>query len=151
MQVGVAGLGRMGREMARNLARAGHDVLLWNRSADKAATLAQELGAEVAQTPRGLSDRCAIVVTMLADDPSSEAVHFGEDGLFTAGAGARIFVEMGTMSPDHIADLAARAPAGVQVIDAPTARAVAGQLIGPRMSSVTATLTSGEVPVFVTT
>jgi len=122
MPVGFAGLGRMGREMAANLAGAGFDVVLWNRGRDKAEALAAEFDAEVAEVPRELSERCEIVVTMLADDRASEDVHFGEDGLF-AGATARHFVEMGTMSPDHIADLVARAPGGARVIDAPVSGA----------------------------
>lgn len=124
MAVGFAGLGRMGREMARNLAEAGHDLVLWNRSRDRAEALAAETGAAVAATPRDLAERCVVVVTMLADDPASEDVHYGEDGLF-AGRAMRTCLEMGTMSPGHIADLAARAPEGVTVIDAPVSGATA--------------------------
>ncbi|MBF9031442.1 NAD-binding protein [Rhodobacterales bacterium HKCCE3408] len=121
MRVGFAGLGRMGAHMARNLSRAGHDLTLWNRTPDKARTLAAELGCAVADSPRALSDAAEVVVTMLADDPSSDAVHSGPDGLFAGSA--RTFVEMGTMSPDHIARLAADAPEGARVIDAPVSGA----------------------------
>lgn len=117
MRVGFAGLGRMGQHMARNLARAGHTVTLWNRSIDKAHALAQELGCAVADTPKMLSQQSEIVVTMLADDPSSEAVHSGDHGLFAGSA--RSYIEMGTMSPDHIRGLIAHAPEGTQIIDAP--------------------------------
>ena len=55
MRIGFAGLGRMGAPMARNLAEAGHDLTLWNRSADKADALANEIGASVAATPCDLS------------------------------------------------------------------------------------------------
>jgi len=122
MRVGFAGLGRMGRHMAENLVRAGHDVTVWNRSPEKAETFARETGAGVAATPRELAARCEAVVTMLADDISSEAVHLGENGLLAAG-GAKVFLEMGTMSPDHIASLAAAAPEGTLVIDAPVSGA----------------------------
>ena len=44
MRIGFAGLGRMGGRMAANLARAGHEVALWNRSEDKAADLAAQIG-----------------------------------------------------------------------------------------------------------
>lgn len=121
MRIGFAGLGRMGAHMARNLSRAGFELVLWNRTADRARALADELGCAVAMTPRALSDAADVVVTMLADDLSSEAVHLGPDGLFAGGA--RIFVEMGTMSPGHIARLLAEAPAGAQVIDAPVSGA----------------------------
>lgn len=122
MRVGFVGLGRMGRHMAENLSRAGHYVTVWNRSPAKSEAFAQEAGGAVADTPRGLAERCEAVVTMLADDASSEAVHSGEDGLFAA-PGARVFLEMGTMSPDHIAALAAAAPKGARVIDAPVSGA----------------------------
>lgn len=121
MNVGFAGLGRMGARMAANLATAGFEVILWNRSVGKAADLVERIGAEVAETPKALADAAETVVTMLADDPSSEAVHFGESGLF-AGTRATRFVEMGTMSPDHIAALAAAAGRRI-VIDAPVSGA----------------------------
>lgn len=122
MRVGFAGLGRMGQLMARNLARAGHVVTVWNRSADRAQAFADEFGCAVADTPAALAAATEVVVTMLADDPASESVHFGDDGLF-AGPGAKIYIEMGTMGPDHIAALIAGAPAGVTVIDAPVSGA----------------------------
>jgi 3-hydroxyisobutyrate dehydrogenase len=112
----------MGAPMARNLARAGHDLVLWNRTRGKADALAAEIGAGVVDTPRAAAAGAEAVVTMLADDPSSEAVHHGPDGLFAAG-GPRVLLEMGTMSPDHIRALAAEAPVGVTVIDAPVSGA----------------------------
>ena len=123
MRVGLAGLGRMGAPMARNLAAAGFDLALWNRSGEKAQALAAEIGAQVAATPSDLAHQSDVVVTMLADDASSDAVHLGDDGLFAA-AGPRVLLEMGTMSPDHIGRLVEAAPAGVQVIDAPVSGAV---------------------------
>ncbi|NBD30003.1 MAG: NAD-binding protein [Alphaproteobacteria bacterium] len=122
MRVGFAGLGRMGAHMAGNLVAAGHDVTVWNRSPGKARAVADRTGCAVAETPRAVTEAAEIVVTMLADDPSSEAVHLGQDGLF-AGQGARVFVQMGTMSPDHIATLKANAPDGCKVIDAPVSGA----------------------------
>ncbi|SHI65583.1 3-hydroxyisobutyrate dehydrogenase [Palleronia salina] len=131
-RVGFAGLGRMGGHMARNLSRAGHDLVLWNRSPDKAQALAVELGCAVADSPADLASKADVVITMLADDASSQAVHMGPDGLF-AGNRATIFVEMGTMSPDHIADLAAQAPDGTQVIDAPVSGATQAAADGALM------------------
>lgn len=122
MRVGFAGLGRMGQAMAGNLVNAGHDITVWNRSAHKAEKFADEMGCRAALTPAELTSRTEIVVTMLADDASSEAVHLGPAGLF-AGSGAHLCVEMGTMSPDHIARLAEAAPQGVTVVDAPVSGA----------------------------
>lgn len=121
MRVGFAGLGRMGAHMARNISRAGHDVTLWNRTLPKAEALAAELGCAVANSPYALSNAAEVIVTMLTDDPSSTAVHCGPDGLFAGSA--RTYIEMGTMSPDHIAWLVEQAPAGARVIDAPVSGA----------------------------
>lgn len=118
MRIGFAGLGRMGTPMVRNIAAAGFDLTLWNRSFDKAQALAAELGCAVAESTRDLSEDVDVVVTMLSDDLASLAVH---DGLF-AGA-ARTYVEMGTMSPDHIYALQALAPEAATVIDAPVSGA----------------------------
>lgn len=121
MQVGFAGLGRMGVPMARNLARAGHTVKLWTRSGEKARDLAAELGCTAVARPKDLSDAADVIVTMLADDAASEVVHLGPDGLFAGSA--KTYVEMGTMSPGHIATLAAAAPEDAAVIDAPVSGA----------------------------
>ncbi|MFL4471729.1 NAD(P)-dependent oxidoreductase [Tateyamaria armeniaca] len=122
MRVGLAGLGRMGVPMARNLVDAGFAVTVWNRSSDKAHVLADQIGCAVATTPRALAEVSDVIVTMLADDMASDAVHMGDDGLFAA-KGARHVVEMGTMSPDHIHALARAAPPGVTLIDAPVSGA----------------------------
>jgi 3-hydroxyisobutyrate dehydrogenase-like beta-hydroxyacid dehydrogenase len=149
MQVGFAGLGRMGAHMARNLAHAGHDLSVWNRSSGKAYELAKQTGCTVAATPRELAQKAEVVLCMLADDAASRDVYLGPDGLFAAPT-ATIFVEMGTMSPAHIADLTAVAPNGVHVIDAPvsgaTQAAEAGTLI--IMAGCTETQAEHLAPVF---
>lgn len=121
--VGFAGLGRMGAPMATNLANAGFQLALWNRSTDRAEQLAHETNAVVCTTPRELAERSGVVVTMLADDGASAQVHLGEDGLFASTGGARHLLEMGTLSPRHVRELAARAGDRL-VIDAPVSGSV---------------------------
>lgn len=118
MRVGFVGLGRMGAPMARNLARAGFAPTLWNRSEAKARTLAEELACGVAEEPKALSDASDVVVTMLADDGASEVVH---KALFEGTA--HTYIEMGTLSLDHIRWLVAQAPQGASIIDAPVSGA----------------------------
>ena len=117
-RVGVAGLGRMGAPMAINLARAGFEVALWNRTAGKAEHLARDIGAAICATPRVLAESTDTVIAMLADDEASLEVHRGERGLFAARGGATHFLEMGTLSPAHVLALAGSA-SGRTVIDAP--------------------------------
>ena len=69
MRIAVLGTGIMGGPMARNLAAAGHDVTVWNRTREKA----EGLGATVADTPAEAVDGAEVVITMLADGPAVEA------------------------------------------------------------------------------
>jgi len=113
----------MGAPMAANLAGAGFELTLWNRSTARAEQVAQQTNAAVCTTPRELAESCDVVITMLADDTASEQVHFGEAGLFAAVAGARHLIAMGTLSPRHVRQLAARAGDRV-VLDAPVSGSV---------------------------
>lgn len=122
MRIGFAGLGRMGALMARNLIAAGHEVFVWNRTKQTATDFAVNERCIAVPTPADLMAQAQIVITMLADDSASDAVHFGKDGLF-ASTSSTTLSEMGTMSPDHIAALVARAPEGIRVIDAPVSGA----------------------------
>jgi 3-hydroxyisobutyrate dehydrogenase-like beta-hydroxyacid dehydrogenase len=95
MHVGFVGLGLMGTEIAGNLIKAGHQVTVWNRSADKAAPLVAA-GATLAATPAEAA-RNPVVMSMLADDKALEAVVFGENGILQSG-GPTIHVSMSTIS-----------------------------------------------------
>lgn len=122
-RVGFVGLGRMGAPMAANVADAGFDLVVWNRSIARAEQVAAKTNATVCATPRELAERCDVVITMLADDAASEQVHVGEAGLFAAVGGAHHFVAMGTLSPRHVSELAAQAGDRV-VLDAPVSGSV---------------------------
>lgn len=74
MKIGFLGLGQMGREMAARLAAAGHELVVWNRTAAAARNL--QYKARVAASPREAAE-ADIVITMLADDAAVEAVWLG--------------------------------------------------------------------------
>jgi 3-hydroxyisobutyrate dehydrogenase-like beta-hydroxyacid dehydrogenase len=74
--VGFIGLGAMGSRMARRLLDAGHELVVWNRTAEKTAGLAV-LGARVADTPADLARRVDVVMTMVADPNALRAVSEG--------------------------------------------------------------------------
>jgi len=80
MKIGFIGLGGMGSGMARNLLRGGNDVVVFNRSREKAEALAGS-GARVADTPADVGRVSDVVVTMLADDHAVEQVVFGDNGM----------------------------------------------------------------------
>lgn len=114
------GLGRMGGPMATNLAAAGHDVVLHNRTTATAEALAAEIGAEVAVTPRAAAAAAPVVITMLADESALRAVLHGEDGVLAGLRDGGIVVDMGTTGPAGIRQLAPEVvDAGGVLLDAP--------------------------------
>jgi 3-hydroxyisobutyrate dehydrogenase len=118
--VAFIGLGRMGARMATNLAGAGHEVVLHNRTRSRAEALAAEVGATVADSPREAASLAPVVVTMLADEPALLAVCDGDDGVLAGLRDGAVVVDMGTTGPAGIRRLAPRvARAGGTLIDAP--------------------------------
>jgi 3-hydroxyisobutyrate dehydrogenase len=114
VQVAVLGLGKMGGPIARRLLGAGHAVSVWNRTAGRAAALA-EAGAQVLSSPRKAWEAVDIAVTMVLDDAALLEVTAGPDGLLTAGGQGRVLVDMSTVSPNAsrtVADAAGRAGTG---------------------------------------
>jgi len=97
MKIGFIGLGQMGQGIAANLVKAGHDVAVYNRSAEKAAALVAQ-GARLAKTPAVAADGAEAVFTMVADDKALEAVTFGADGLISALAPGAVHVSVSTIS-----------------------------------------------------
>lgn len=125
MKIGFAGLGRMGVRMAANLAAAGHEMVVWNRTASKADDFARRHAAKWAATPRDLADECGVVLSMLADDSAVDDVYFNaESGLLAATAGSPVLVEMGTVSvPTTNRLFEAASGCGKRFVDAPVSGA----------------------------
>jgi 3-hydroxyisobutyrate dehydrogenase-like beta-hydroxyacid dehydrogenase len=96
MDVGFIGLGNMGQAMARNLVKAGHSVIVYNRTRAKTETLASE-GAKIAES---LTDACRrpVLITMLADDQAVEAAVFGDGHGLSALAQGAVHISMSTIS-----------------------------------------------------
>ena len=96
MKVGFIGLGSMGTPMARNLLRAGHEVIAYNRTRRKAEELAGD-GVRAASSAAEAA-RAEVVITMLADDVALESVVFGDDGVLQALPRGGVHVSMSTIS-----------------------------------------------------
>mgnify|MGYP002789987603 CR=1 FL=1 len=110
MIIGLAGTGRMGAAMGARLLALGHEVVVWNRTADKTKPLAAA-GAKVAGTPRALAAGCEIVLSILTDAAAVEATYLGESGLLAGEVAGKLFVEMSTVRPAGQQALAAAAAA----------------------------------------
>jgi 3-hydroxyisobutyrate dehydrogenase-like beta-hydroxyacid dehydrogenase len=98
MNIAFIGLGKMGMGMARNLLRAGHRLVLYNRTREKAELLAPQ-GARVAASPSDACRDVEVVMTMLADDHAVEEVLFGVSGVVAAMKSGCIHLSHSTISP----------------------------------------------------
>lgn len=117
--VGVIGLGIMGSSMARNLLRAGFEVVVYNRTAERARSLV-EAGARLAASPAGLAGAADAVLTMVSDDPALSAVLLGPDGAFEGCRPRQLFVDASTVTPEQSRAMAAEARRrGCDYLDAP--------------------------------
>ncbi|KAA2264314.1 NAD(P)-dependent oxidoreductase [Solihabitans fulvus] len=119
--ISVLGLGAMGRPMARNLARAGFPVTVWNRTPGRDGE-SRAAGARSVATPADAAGQ--VVLTVLPDLPQVDQVLAGDDGLLAgwrrAEVAAPLLVVMGTVSPTGVRELGARlAGHGVRLVDAP--------------------------------
>jgi 2-hydroxy-3-oxopropionate reductase len=110
----------MGLPMARNLAEAGFELTVFNRTSSKAQKLAEEYNVAVAYDPAELGGRSDIVITMLPGPPEVEAVVAGEGGLLESMGQGALLVDMSTSSPVLARALARKAAQReLRVLDAP--------------------------------
>src|SRR6202158_1741924 len=117
-KIGFLGLGEMGAPMASRLLRAGHDLVVWNRSAERAVALARE-GTAVASSPAKAAAGRDFVITMLATPEALEQVLFGTAGLAPALLPGQALIDMSTVGPAEVRSVAARLPKGASLVDAP--------------------------------
>jgi 3-hydroxyisobutyrate dehydrogenase-like beta-hydroxyacid dehydrogenase len=117
-KIGFLGLGEMGTPMASRLLRAGHHVVVWNRSAERTVPLARE-GAAVASSPAKAAAGADFVITMLATPEALEQVLFGAAGLAPALSPGQVLIDMSTVGTDEVRSVAARLPKGASLVDAP--------------------------------
>ena len=119
MHVGFIGLGIMGRPMAMNLVKAGHDLVVYNRTREKCRSLA-EAGAKVAASPRDVARGSEIIVVIVSDTPDTEQVLFGENGVIEGIGPGKLVIDMSTISPTASMAFAARlTEKGAEMMDAP--------------------------------
>jgi 3-hydroxyisobutyrate dehydrogenase-like beta-hydroxyacid dehydrogenase len=139
--VGFIGLGIMGTRMAANLARAGHELVVWNRTTAKAQDWAAEHGASVADSPAGVARRSEIVITMVVDGEQVESVLLGTDGVAAGASRGLLCIDMSTIGPRAARRIGGLlAERGVAFMDAP----VTGS--SPKAEDGTLTIMAGGAP-----
>lgn len=143
MKIGFVGLGIMGSAMAANLIKAGFDVTVWNRSAEKCAALA-EMGAGVAASPRMVAECSDVVIGMMADPHAVLSVRDGADGIVAGLKPGTGYLDMSTVDAETSIESARLAhERGALFLEAPVA--------GSRKPAEDATLTimaAGDRPLY---
>jgi 3-hydroxyisobutyrate dehydrogenase len=118
--VGFVGLGIMGSLQAANLAKAGYELTVFNRTRERAEKWVSEHGGTVAATPREVAERSDVVITMVVDGPQVEQMILGEDGALAGAREGTLFIDMSTIAPATARGLAERLSSeGHTFVDAP--------------------------------
>ena len=112
------GLGQMGAPMARRLLEAGHELVVWNRSEERVRPLV-EAGAEAARSPAEAAAGAEAAITMLADPGAVRGVVLGDHGLAEGLREGTVLIEMSTIGPEPVREIAETLPEGVDMLDAP--------------------------------
>lgn len=127
MRVAFLGLGIMGRSMAANLAKAGHEVTVWNRTPGKEEVEGARTAASPAEAARGVD----VIWMCVSDTKAVENVLFGEQGAQKSLTEGMIIADSSTISPSATRQFAERVRAkGVQYVDAPMTGSKAGAANG---------------------
>jgi len=119
MKIGFIGLGIMGKPMARNLLKAGYELVVhdMNRSAVQELV---EIGAEEEFSSKGVAEKTEIIITMLPNSPDVKKVVLGKDGVLEGAKKGTILIDMSSIAPLVAREVAAEAAKkGVEMLDAP--------------------------------
>jgi 3-hydroxyisobutyrate dehydrogenase-like beta-hydroxyacid dehydrogenase len=118
-KIGFMGLGIMGTPMSANLLKAGYDVMVYNRTPEKAGPLVKQ-GAGAAANPKALAQDADVVIAMVTGPEALGDLLWGPDGAGGAFNHRKVFINMSSVSPGYTRDLARELePTGVTFIDAP--------------------------------
>ena len=121
--VGFIGLGLMGGPMAKNLAKAGFPLVVWNRTREKVEELVREsagLDVKAGANPRETADKADFLITIVSDPPALEEVLSGQNGAIEGLRRGATYVDSSTVSPDLVRKIGtACAQRGVGFLDAP--------------------------------
>lgn len=126
MNIGWIGLGNMGNPMVKNLVKAGFNVTVYNRSAQRSVELSKTINISIAESPAALVKTSDVIITMLSNDDAVKSVYEGENGIFSAAPDKNLIaIDMSTVSPEHTLSLAALCrEKGIAYLDAPVSGSV---------------------------
>lgn len=119
MVIGFIGLGIMGRPMAKNLMKAGHNLVVYDINASAVEHLVAE-GAEAGTSPKNVASRCNLVITMLPNSPHVKTAVLGKDGVIEGAKAGDILIDMSSIAPAASQEICAELEKrGIDMLDAP--------------------------------
>ncbi|MCA9731801.1 2-hydroxy-3-oxopropionate reductase [candidate division KSB1 bacterium] len=119
MKIGFIGLGIMGKPMAKNLIKSGHQLVVANRSQTAVQELVK-LGAEAAKTPAEVARKSNVLITMLPNSPEVKDVALGRNGLIEGATAGSVLIDMSSIAPLASQEIAAElAKKRIDMLDAP--------------------------------
>lgn len=119
MKIGFIGLGIMGKPMAKNLVKAGYQLVVndYNKAATEELS---SLGAEVCSSNKEISEKVDVVITMLPNSPHVKEVALGEGGIIEGAHAGLTLIDMSSIAPLASREIAEKlAEKGVEMLDAP--------------------------------
>ena len=130
LKVGYIGLGLMGKPMARNILKAGYEVVVHNRSRQSVQEMVAE-GAQAAFSPAEVAAQVDVIFTNLPDTPDVEIVALGEDGIIKGAHPGLIYIDNSTIKPASTRRLGKKlAEREVVMLDAPVSGGDVGAIAG---------------------
>lgn len=119
MRIGFIGLGIMGKPMAKNLIRAGHELVVYDINKINVDHMIQQ-GAQACASSAEVAQKCKLIITMLPNSPHVKAAVLGEKGVLEGATEGSILVDMSSIAPLASQEISkACAEKGVRMIDAP--------------------------------
>jgi 2-hydroxy-3-oxopropionate reductase len=131
-RIGFIGLGIMGKPMVRNLAKAGYELVVYNRSRGSIDEIVAEIpGTIAADSPFDVASRAEIVITMVPDSPDVKAVVFDEGGLLEAVTAKSLIIDMSSIATTSAIEVhEAISAKGGACLDAPVSGGDKGAIAG---------------------
>jgi 3-hydroxyisobutyrate dehydrogenase/glyoxylate/succinic semialdehyde reductase len=125
MDIGFIGLGLMGSRMAANLAKAGNNLFVFNRTKDKAEHLLKSENVKWMESPKETAKQASVMITMLSDPEVVKATALGENGFLDGLKKDAVWIDCSTVNPSFSLEMSREAQKReVHFIDAPVAGSI---------------------------
>ena len=130
MKIGFVGLGIMGKPMAKNLLKAGYEVVAYDIVGEALEEVVSE-GAESGESPKDVAQKTTLIITMLPDGPDVEKVVLGTNGVLEGAQSGSVIIDMSSISPIVAKNVYSECKKkGIELLDAPVSGGEPGAISG---------------------